>query len=60
MCGRVWYKYVFIIKILNCFLFVNYFGVEFIYIFSKGMVSSNFVQEGVFNRFLLKLNYSNI
>lgn len=60
ICGRVWHKYVSISKILNCFSFVNYLGAESIYISSKGMVSSNFVQEGVFNRFLLKSNYSNI
>lgn len=60
ICGRVWHKYVSISKILNCFSFVNYLGAESIYISSKGMVSNNFVQEGVFNRFLLKSNYSNI
>lgn len=57
MCGRVWHKYVSIIKILNCFSFVNYLGAESIYISSKGMASSNFVQEGVFNRFLLKSDF---
>lgn len=57
MCGRVWHKYVSISKILNCFSFVNYLGAESIYISSKGMVSSNFAQEGVFDRFLLKSDF---
>lgn len=57
ICGRVWHKHVSISKILNCFSFGNYLGAESIYISSKGMVSSNFVQEGVFNRFLLKSDF---
>lgn len=57
VCNKYMCTNMSISKILNCFSFVNYLGAESIYISSKGMVSSDFVQEGVFNRFLLKSDF---